>query len=131
MFLELVKLLAGSTQKSYGALDTYSEENGRLQAKRLRELVLMHSSRRYLDRVVLSLEQRRGKGAKLRTALAELQTKREESRRSLKHAHAKLAALQARLRKLKEHAESSTAALFPGKSVSLIGALALALDDQQ
>ena len=30
-------MVAGETQKSYGALDTYAEQNGRQQAKRLRE----------------------------------------------------------------------------------------------
>ena len=37
-FLELANLVADKTQKSYGALDTYAEQNGRLQAIRLREL---------------------------------------------------------------------------------------------
>ena len=36
-FLELAEMVAGETQKSYGALDTYAEQNGRQQAKRLRE----------------------------------------------------------------------------------------------
>ena len=35
-FLELADMVAGSTQKSYGALDSFAEENGREQAKRLR-----------------------------------------------------------------------------------------------
>ena len=30
-------MVAGETQKSYGALDTYAEQNGRQQAKRLRK----------------------------------------------------------------------------------------------
>ena len=36
-FLELAAMVAGSTQKSYGALDSFAEQNGREQAKRLRE----------------------------------------------------------------------------------------------
>lgn len=35
-FLELADMVAGSTQKSYGALDTYAEQNGRQQALRIR-----------------------------------------------------------------------------------------------
>ena len=35
-FRELAEMVAGETQKSYGALDSFAEQNGREQAKRLR-----------------------------------------------------------------------------------------------
>ena len=35
-FLELAEMTAGTTQKSYGALDTFAEENGRQMAKEMR-----------------------------------------------------------------------------------------------
>ena len=37
-FLEIAKLVAGTEQKSYGALDTYAEHNGRVPAQELRAL---------------------------------------------------------------------------------------------
>ena len=37
-FIELAKLVAGTEQKSYGALDSYAEHNGRLPARDMREL---------------------------------------------------------------------------------------------
>ena len=39
-FVDLAKLVADTEQKSYGALDTFAEHNGRLPAKLLRELTV-------------------------------------------------------------------------------------------
>lgn len=114
--------VARATLESVAAArDAAAAAAGLLTAKRARELLLIATSQRYLERLVAALEARGGAQRKLRATLADVDARREAARRQLAGAARELEALQARMRRVKAAAEASISAAYGGRPVHIIG----------
>ncbi|KXZ55081.1 hypothetical protein GPECTOR_3g237 [Gonium pectorale] len=93
-----------------------------LASPRFRQLLLIATSKRYLDRLEASLQRQAGAEAKLLRAAEDTSTRRREAAASLAASGPRTAALVARTRRLKALAERGVSATLGGKrTVNVLG----------
>ena len=106
------------------ARDAAARAASALTSRRTRELLLIHASPRYCDRLAASIEARNGAARKLPATLADVEAARAAARRSLAAATRDLEATQQRMRAAKAMAEAAISAMFANRPVHIVGALA-------
>jgi hypothetical protein len=106
------------------ARDAAARAAAALTCRRTRELLLIHASARYCERLAASIEARNGAARKLPTTLADVEAARAAARRSLAAATRDLEATQQRMRAAKAMAEAAISAMFSNRPVNIVGALA-------
>lgn len=94
-----------------------------LTAQKTRELCLLVTSSRFLDRLHLSLASKKESEKKLLASLRDLSQKRTELRNSLTLLWSKQDFAVKRTREVKEYVEKSLSALYEGRPVNIIGAI--------
>ncbi|GAX76259.1 hypothetical protein CEUSTIGMA_g3703.t1 [Chlamydomonas eustigma] len=88
---------------------------------KLRQLLMIKTSQRYFERLVLGLERKSGQESKLLTAAKEAEDRRREAQASLSALSPRLIELVARTRAIKEKTEAALAAAFGGRRVNILG----------
>ncbi|CAI5460186.1 unnamed protein product [Closterium sp. Yama58-4] len=107
---------------SLGALDSHiCTAIGRLTSRRTRDLLLILSSPRFLDRLEQSLLQKKTNEARLLDSVGELERRRREIRAALADAWPKLEAVVQRTRAYKAAAEAALSAMYSNRPVHIIG----------
>ncbi|CAI6008845.1 unnamed protein product [Closterium sp. NIES-65] len=94
---------------------------GRLTSRRTRDLLLILSSPRFLDRLEQSLLQKKTNEARLLDSIGELERRRREIRAALADAWPKLEAVVQRTRAYKTAAEAALSAMYSNRPVHIIG----------
>ncbi|CAI5506355.1 unnamed protein product [Closterium sp. Naga37s-1] len=94
---------------------------GRLTSRRTRDLLLILSSQRFLDRLEQSLLQKKSNEARLLDSIGELERRRREIRTALADAWPKLEAVVQRTRAYKTAAEAALSAMYSNRPVHIIG----------
>ena len=106
------------------ARDAAARAAAALTCRRTRELLLIHASPRFCDRLAAGIEARGGAARKLPASLADIDAARAAARRSLAAATRDLEATQTRMRSVKAAAEGAISAMYAGRPVHIVGALA-------
>ncbi|GIM06415.1 hypothetical protein Vretimale_10743 [Volvox reticuliferus] len=95
---------------------------GQLTTPRFRQLLLIATSQRYLDRLEASLKRQAGTEAKLQRAAADVVARKQEARSQLVGLAPRLGALVERTRRLKVLSERSISAALGGKrTINILG----------
>ncbi|CAI5511130.1 unnamed protein product [Closterium sp. Naga37s-1] len=94
---------------------------GRLTSRRTRDLLLILSSPRFLDRLEQSLLQKKTNEARLLDSIGELERRRREIRAALADAWPKLEAVVQGTRAYKTAAEAALSAMYSNRPVHIIG----------
>eukprot|EP00898_Chlorokybus_atmophyticus_P000049 jgi/Chlat1/1044/Chrsp110S01555 len=92
-----------------------------LLARRTRELTLIHTSPRYVERLLAVLKSKASQSFRLQDGLADVDVRRREVRSQLAKIHPNLQALITRMRDLKLMAENRVSALYSNRPVNIIG----------
>jgi hypothetical protein len=106
------------------ARDAAARAAAALTCRRTRELLLIHASSRFCDRLAAGIEARGGAARKLPASLADIDAARAAARRSLAAATRDLEATQTRMRAVKAASEGTISAMYSGRPVHIVGALA-------